>query len=137
MAVSSKKRSNHIVGIYLVAFREAKEITRKRLHYRQEALLPSHLIMACAAVSASFSAFITNPIDVLKLHYQVSRLRFSSLIFKCKPTSTTWELLSSLTKSHGPFVWLKGAPQRIMWIAPRTTITFTVYEFCRQIYKRA
>jgi hypothetical protein len=33
---------------------------------------PSSVVLLSAVLSASIAAFLTNPLDVLKLHYQVS-----------------------------------------------------------------
>lgn len=41
------------------------------MYYDLNQPVPSSIVMLSAVLSASIAALITNPLDVLKLHYQV------------------------------------------------------------------
>jgi len=106
-------------ALYLACYTKSKEIARHAT-WNRDSNLPAHITLACATISAALSAAITNPLDVIKLHFQV------------KPeTKSFWDLARNTTKDYGLRVWLRGTLSRILWIAPRTAISFTVYDMVK------
>jgi hypothetical protein len=109
-------------GIYLSIFTKLKE---KMAAYtkRDPNNLAPYLILPCALSAASISAVVTNPLDVLKLHFQVQR---SSKSLKGLFVNGSFKFgLSSM---------FRGALERLYWVAPRTGISFTTYEFMSSNY---
>jgi len=104
-------------AVYLGVYAKAKYFM-KRLT-RVENLTPQ-LILPCALVSAAFSAAVTNPLDVVKLHNQVH-----------SDKQTFWNILIENTKKYGYRVWVRGTFVRVGWITPRTALSFTTYEICK------
>jgi len=107
-------------GLYLSLYTKSKQWMRHWSGYR-EGHLPPLLVVPCAVVSASVAAALTNPMDVIKLHYQVKR-----------ETDSFWGILKSITNNYGVGVWTRGIFTRILWVAPRTAISFTVYDICKK-----
>jgi len=109
-------------AIYLGVYTKTKYWTKKQTN--KENLDPLFILL-CAVVSAAFAAAITNPLDVVKLHYQVHSQKQSF-----------WSILSDTTKKYGYEVWLRGTGARVGWIAPRTALSFTTYEICKSYFSK-
>jgi hypothetical protein len=112
-------------GIYLSCFTKLKSKMAELTKRDKSIDLPPHLILPCAMIAASFAAFITNPLDVLKLHFQVQRGSFFTLV----------GFFKTLPSVFSPSSWFRGALARVYWIAPRTGISFTIYEYMRSKFK--
>jgi len=110
-------------GLYLAAFLQTKRLARTLTGNTQE-FMPPYIVAPCACSAAAFSALLTNPIDVMKLHYQV------------KPGTPFLTLMTELQQTYGPRVWLKGSIARVLGVSPRTTVAFVVYEFCKKKIKQ-
>lgn len=112
-------------AMYLAFYTKTKTWAKKYTWYR-ETNMPAYIRMTCAIVSASLAAAITNPLDVIKLHFQV------------KPeTKSFWDLAKNITLKYGTKVWLRGTLSRVLWMAPRTAISFTTYESVKNLLDRS
>jgi len=101
-----------------------KKITKKFTREKEFSVLS---LLVCSMSAASISSFVTNPIDVVKLNFQVA----SKLD---KNTNTAAKLALNLAKNHGIKIFFRGAGARIIWIAPRTAFSWTVYEKCLHLF---
>uniref|UniRef100_A0A6B2LCV3 Mitochondrial carrier protein n=1 Tax=Arcella intermedia TaxID=1963864 RepID=A0A6B2LCV3_9EUKA len=109
-------------GIYLAVYSKSKSITKKVFYFREGHPLPPPYLLTCSVTSAAVAAALTNPLDVLKLHYQV------------QSNKTNFYLLGkNLVKKFGAGVWFKGVTARMLWISPRTGLSFTVYELTKEM----
>jgi len=104
-------------GLYLAVYTKAKQWMRNIAGYQPQQNLPMQLLLPCAVSSAAISAAITNPLDVIKLHYQVREKQDSF-----------WNIFTHVTRVHGARAWLRGIIARVLYISPRTAIAFTTYE---------
>lgn len=109
-------------ALYLAIYTKTKSLARQHGMYARPDALPTSVVLGCATFSASLAAAITNPLDVIKLLFQVNP--------ETKSFST---ILTDFTKEHGPRVWVRGTLSRILWMAPRTALSFTTYESVKSI----
>jgi len=84
--------------------------------------MPVHWVLTAAISSAAFSAVVTNPLDVIKLHYQVKTEKES--FFK---------IFHRVNSVYGPRAWMRGAIARVLYISPRTAIAFTTYDMIQNL----
>jgi len=111
-------------ALYLAFYTKTKSWAKYHTLHRRD--LPAYMTMTCAIISASLAAAITNPLDVIKLHFQV------------KPDAKSFlDLASTITSKFGMKVWLRGTLSRVLWIAPRTALSFTTYETVKAWIERA
>eukprot|EP01130_Rhizamoeba_saxonica_P009162 TRINITY_DN3722_c1_g1_i1.p1 TRINITY_DN3722_c1_g1~~TRINITY_DN3722_c1_g1_i1.p1 ORF type:complete len:246 (+),score=38.18 TRINITY_DN3722_c1_g1_i1:249-986(+) len=104
-------------GLYLVLYNEIKNFSR--IHsYEVKGHESSRTILGSSILAAALSAALTNPLDVIKLNYQVNREK-----------DTFYNLTKQLFKSNGPTVITRGIMARILWVCPRTAIAWSIYEY--------
>mmetsp|Transcript_12923 Transcript_12923/g.18572 ORF Transcript_12923/g.18572 Transcript_12923/m.18572 type:complete len:340 (-) Transcript_12923:133-1152(-) len=68
------------------------------------------------------SAFITNPFDVVKTRMQTQASGSERLY------NSTWHCLRTTVKEEGAMALLRGAVARVMWLAPASALSLSVYE---------
>lgn len=117
-------------GFYFVFFTINKALAREALGldncseaatecglHQEPVPLSSPVISLCAMSAATIAAALTNPIDVLRLHYVT------------RPGERLLSLIRNETRAHGYSFWWHGYKQRVFLSAPRTTISFTMFEY--------
>eukprot|EP01126_Amoeba_proteus_P010816 TRINITY_DN14282_c0_g1_i4.p1 TRINITY_DN14282_c0_g1~~TRINITY_DN14282_c0_g1_i4.p1 ORF type:complete len:152 (-),score=5.11 TRINITY_DN14282_c0_g1_i4:143-598(-) len=104
-------------SLYLVLFREVKHQARRITG--QDQLFVSQIAVS-AGIASGITAFFTSPLDVFKLHFQT------------KPTVTAKELITGISQVGMP-IWMRGSGARVLSVAPRTTVCFTMFEYLRSI----
>eukprot|EP01127_Copromyxa_protea_P008779 TRINITY_DN2019_c0_g1_i1.p1 TRINITY_DN2019_c0_g1~~TRINITY_DN2019_c0_g1_i1.p1 ORF type:complete len:210 (-),score=29.51 TRINITY_DN2019_c0_g1_i1:91-720(-) len=108
-------------SLYLVTFREVTQ-EAKRITNEKD-FLPVKYVAVCAGIASAFTAAVTNPADLLKLHYQT------------RPGQTLFGLAQEV-QSHGTATWMRGTTARVLAVSPRTTLAFTIFEFCNSVQRK-
>jgi len=110
-------------GLFLALHGEMQQFLKRNLNHNLSLKeVPSYIVSISAILSASIAALVTNPLDVIKLHYQVRIHKTNS-----------WKIFQEINALHGYGAWTKGAMERVMWVAPRTAIAFGVYDYAKRI----
>eukprot|EP00300_Choanocystis_sp_HF-7_P014118 c18572_g1_i1.p1 GENE.c18572_g1_i1~~c18572_g1_i1.p1 ORF type:complete len:156 (-),score=18.06 c18572_g1_i1:92-559(-) len=74
--------------------------------------------VVAAAASASTAAFLTNPVDVIKVRFQVNRNQFSS----------SWNMAKHIVQTEGLSALGRGTLARVIYHTPSATIGILVFE---------
>jgi len=72
-------------------------------------------------IAAGIAGVITNPIDVIKLNFQVLTKTDGS-------SNSAFKVATKLWRQHGINFFFRGSIARVLWIAPRTAISFAIFE---------
>eukprot|EP00667_Euglena_gracilis_P012478 EG_transcript_12820 len=88
-----------------------------------------HLSLATVSVvsfwATALSALLTNPIDVLRTRMMVSSDR-------CRTFSHIRDLALHIWRREGAAAFVKGAPARMLYLAPNHCLSMTAFEFIRR-----
>lgn len=101
-------------SLYLISFRIVKDFARKLTGY-QQVYMPVWVVAPCASIASGITAWITNPIDVFKVQYQT------------KQSFGDFTQVAREIHSHG--AWFRGSVPRVLSVAPRTALSFSLFEF--------
>ncbi|KAF9584201.1 hypothetical protein BGW38_007253 [Lunasporangiospora selenospora] len=80
------------------------------------------------AIAGSFAQTVTYPLDVLRRRMQVTQM--DSVSYKY---SSTWDGVKKIIKQEGVKGLYKGMVPNYLKVAPAISISFVVYEQCKQI----
>ncbi|KAG0251982.1 hypothetical protein BG011_007283 [Mortierella polycephala] len=84
--------------------------------------------LVCGAVAGSFAQTVTYPLDVLRRRMQVTGMDAVSYKY-----SSTWDGVKKIIKQEGVRGLYKGMVPNYLKVAPAISISFVVYEQCKQI----
>ena len=94
----------------------------------QDKHLPWYAVNACALLSASIAAVVTNPLDVLKTNIQVSEKH-------SREYGTIIKSVSTILRDQGIQGFFRGAGARVIWLTPKHAMGFTFYEMVKPFVK--
>ncbi|EQC27054.1 hypothetical protein SDRG_15168 [Saprolegnia diclina VS20] len=94
--------------------------------------VPFSSLLLCSVSASAAAAFLTNPLDLVKLRLQVERFRATS---SGAPSQykNTFDGLGRILTQEGPKALWKGAGARVAFQAPLTGITIAIYEKCKDM----
>ncbi|KAI8357461.1 putative mitochondrial carrier protein [Mortierella sp. GBAus27b] len=84
--------------------------------------------LTCGALAGSFAQTVTYPLDVLRRRMQVTQMAGVSYKY-----SSTWDGVKKIIKQEGVRGLYKGMVPNYLKVAPAISISFVVYEQCKQI----
>ncbi|KAF8929230.1 hypothetical protein BGZ58_009091 [Dissophora ornata] len=84
--------------------------------------------LLCGAAAGSFAQTVTYPLDVLRRRMQVTQM--ASVSYKY---SSTWDGVKKILKQEGVRGLYKGMVPNYLKVAPAISISFVVYEQCKQV----
>eukprot|EP01040_Poterioochromonas_malhamensis_P004760 gene4760-5110_t len=117
-------------AIYFGVFEEFKKLVRRKNDGKQELSFSQNLL--CSATAGGIASYLTNPLDIAKLRFQVQQ---SSLVAGSVSSTTHYTGLFHATQDIyrvGGFRGLfRGATARVLFHTPTTAITMAVYEECK------
>eukprot|EP01039_Chlorochromonas_danica_P004665 gene4665-5111_t len=117
-------------SIYFWLFEEMKSL-RKR---RQAEDLVFHDYLLSSAVAGSLASFLTNPLDIAKLRFQVQQttIKAETSVVVREGEEVVYRgllhALSHLYRSLGLRGLFRGASARVLFHTPSTAITMAIYE---------
>lgn len=129
-------------ALYFLFYEESKKKLFKHRYgeekkYEQLSLQDN---LICSAVSGSLASFLTNPLDLAKLRFQIQRdiknsepnsvslkTRYSGLI----------DALIKINKAEGLTGLFRGAMARVLFFTPATAITMALYEEFQPLMKNS
>jgi hypothetical protein len=88
---------------------------------RSTAALSFRENLLCASVAGASAAWITNPLDLVKLRLQVRRANKAKL--STEALDSTFGLLRYIYATEGLRVFFRGAGARVLFHAPNTAVT--------------
>lgn len=122
-------------ALYFLFYEESKRVCSDYFGENKEAL-PLRYSLQCAVFSGSLSAFITSPLDLVKLRIQVAQAasRPSSLGPGIAPplAASFAEIVSSVYSKAGLRGLYRGAGARVLFHAPSTALTVSLFEDFRR-----
>eukprot|EP01129_Flabellula_baltica_P016810 TRINITY_DN9129_c0_g1_i1.p1 TRINITY_DN9129_c0_g1~~TRINITY_DN9129_c0_g1_i1.p1 ORF type:complete len:304 (-),score=18.01 TRINITY_DN9129_c0_g1_i1:58-939(-) len=107
-------------GIYVSIYENLKEKWRQSENIKK-GHEPAYLILTSSVISIAIAAAVTTPLDVLKLNYQVRNKQ-----------DTIFSVTKRLIENHGLKVLFRGLTSRILWMSPRTALSWTSFELTSQ-----
>jgi len=136
---------------YLATYEWLKQKFSQQINMRNEALgvphrvtvdtLPLPYMLFSGATSGAFAAFITNPLDLVKLRLQIQRRTaslphaqsvYNPFAFGYKHIG---DGLVKVVRSEGVLGLFKGATARMAFSAPATAVTISSYDFLKNKFK--
>ena len=109
-------------NFYLQMKRKTRKSGKKNDPSRQVQLSVTEAAM-CGAVSGSFSAAVTSPLDRIKTLLMTDSGAYGGTVLSCA---------RQILQTEGPRGFLQGMAPRVIYIAPSVVIFFVVYEQAQQ-----
>ncbi|KAG0280636.1 hypothetical protein BGZ95_009377 [Linnemannia exigua] len=116
------------VAPYVALNFQAYEVLRTHLTPPGEIAPSVGMKLVCGAVAGSFAQTVTYPLDVLRRRMQVTGMDAVSYKY-----SSTWDGVKKIIKQEGVRGLYKGMVPNYLKVAPAISISFVVYEQCKQI----
>ncbi|KAF9177685.1 hypothetical protein BGZ51_008464 [Haplosporangium sp. Z 767] len=116
------------VAPYVALNFQAYEVLRKHFTPPGETSPSVGMKLVCGAVAGSFAQTVTYPLDVLRRRMQVTGMDAVSYKY-----SSTWDGVKKIIKQEGVRGLYKGMVPNYLKVAPAISISFVVYEQCKQI----
>ncbi|KAF9102473.1 hypothetical protein BGX29_004555 [Mortierella sp. GBA35] len=116
------------VAPYVALNFQAYEVLRTHLTPPGEVAPSVGMKLVCGAVAGSFAQTVTYPLDVLRRRMQVTGM--DAVTYKY---SSTWDGVKKIIKQEGVRGLYKGMVPNYLKVAPAISISFVVYEQCKQI----
>ncbi|GJJ69091.1 solute carrier family 25 (mitochondrial phosphate transporter), member 23/24/25/41 [Entomortierella parvispora] len=116
------------VAPYVALNFQAYEVLRAHLTPPGETSPSVGMKLVCGALAGSFAQTITYPLDVLRRRMQVTGM--ASVSYKY---SSTWDGVKKIIKQEGVRGLYKGMVPNYLKVAPAISISFVVYEQCKQV----
>ncbi|KAF9920922.1 hypothetical protein FBU30_009118 [Linnemannia zychae] len=116
------------VAPYVALNFQAYEVLRAYLTPPGEVAPSVAMKLVCGAVAGSFAQTVTYPLDVLRRRMQVTGMEAVSYKY-----SSTWDGVKKIIKQEGVRGLYKGMVPNYLKVAPAISISFVVYEQCKQI----
>ena len=105
-------------------------------------------VVACSAFAASGAAWLSSPLDMIKLRIQVQR-RAAASSAAAAATATSAEAqgftfeyrgmvdgVTTVLREEGLAALWRGAGTRIAFMVPSTAISMVAFEWCKRHYTR-
>lgn len=122
-------------ALYFMFYEKFRE---RAVQWNQSDVLPGWLALACGIASGTLSAYITTPLDLVKLRLQVQRTKHMRGGIEGKETvfkyGGFWGGLKELFKNEGVRGLFAGGGARVLFSAPSMAIGVGVTEMVRQWY---
>ncbi|KAF9144111.1 hypothetical protein BGX30_013801 [Mortierella sp. GBA39] len=115
------------VAPYVALNFQAYEVLRSHLTPPGEVAPSVGMKLICGAVAGSFAQTVTYPLDVLRRRMQVTGMDAVSYKY-----SSTWDGVKKIIKQEGVRGLYKGMIPNYLKVAPAISISFVVYEQCKQ-----
>ncbi|KAF9437876.1 hypothetical protein BGZ76_010753 [Entomortierella beljakovae] len=115
------------VAPYVALNFQAYEVLRKYLTPPGEIAPSVPRKLLCGALAGSIAQTITYPLDVLRRRMQVTQMAAVSYKY-----SSTWDGVKKIIKQEGVRGLYKGMVPNYLKVAPAISISFVVYEQCKQ-----
>ncbi len=102
-------------------------------------------VVACSAFAASGAAWLSSPLDMIKLRIQVQRRAAASSAAAAAATEAqgfTFEYrgmadgVATVLREEGLAALWRGAGTRIAFMVPSTAISMVAFEWCKRHYTR-
>ncbi|KFH73736.1 hypothetical protein MVEG_00950 [Podila verticillata NRRL 6337] len=116
------------VAPYVALNFQAYEVLRARLTPPGETSPTVGMKLICGALAGSFAQTVTYPLDVLRRRMQVTGMDAVSYKY-----SSTWDGVKKIIKQEGVRGLYKGMVPNYLKVAPAISISFVVYEQCKQV----
>ncbi|KAF8973459.1 hypothetical protein BGZ46_009833, partial [Entomortierella lignicola] len=116
------------VAPYVALNFQAYEVLRKYLTPEGEIAPSIARKLLCGALAGSIAQTITYPLDVLRRRMQVTQMESVSYKY-----SSTWDGVKQIIRHEGVRGLYKGMVPNYLKVAPAISISFVVYEQCKQI----
>ncbi|CAO3572206.1 unnamed protein product [Mortierella alpina] len=116
------------VAPYVALNFQAYEVLRKHFTPPGETSPTVGMKLVCGALAGSFAQTVTYPLDVLRRRMQVTGMDAVSYKY-----SSTWDGVKKIIKQEGVRGLYKGMVPNYLKVAPAISISFVVYEQCKQI----
>ncbi|KAF9170887.1 hypothetical protein BGX20_008376 [Mortierella sp. AD010] len=116
------------VAPYVALNFQAYEVLRKHLTPPGETAPSVGRKLLCGALAGSIAQTITYPLDVLRRRMQVTQMAGVSYKY-----SSTWDGVKKILKQEGVRGLYKGMVPNYLKVAPAISISFVVYEQCKQV----
>ncbi|OQR92131.1 inorganic diphosphatase [Achlya hypogyna] len=116
-------------ALFFVAY-EQNKAAAQRLHATDN--VPFASLLLCSVSASAAAAFLTNPLDLVKLRLQVERFQSAQSQAAPKYSNTLQGLQRILAEDGIRGLW-KGAGARVAFQAPLTGITIAIYEKCKEL----
>ncbi|KAF9950532.1 hypothetical protein BGZ70_001323 [Mortierella alpina] len=116
------------VAPYVALNFQAYEVLRKHFTPAGETSPTVGMKLVCGALAGSFAQTVTYPLDVLRRRMQVTGMDAVSYKY-----SSTWDGVKKIIKQEGVRGLYKGMVPNYLKVAPAISISFVVYEQCKQI----
>ncbi|KAF9415137.1 hypothetical protein BGZ94_000176 [Podila epigama] len=116
------------VAPYVALNFQAYEVLRKRLTPPGEVAPTVAMKLVCGALAGSFAQTVTYPLDVLRRRMQVTGMDAVSYKY-----SSTWDGVKKIIAQEGVRGLYKGMVPNYLKVAPAISISFVVYEQCKQV----
>ena len=118
----------------LQRYREEKEQVPKNNSGNLSASTTDNLL--CSTVASSVASFLTNPLDMAKLRFQVQRSEDAVATSLGKPYTGLVDVMRRIYAQQGILGLWRGVGARVLFHSPSTAITMTLYEECKQGWAR-
>ncbi|KAG0310413.1 hypothetical protein BGZ99_000397, partial [Dissophora globulifera] len=115
------------VAPYVALNFQAYEVLRTYLTPPGETSPSVYRKLLCGALAGTFAQTVTYPLDVLRRRMQVTQM--ASVSYKY---SSTWDGAKKIIKQEGVRGLYKGMVPNYLKVAPAISISFVVYEHCKQ-----
>ncbi|KAG0207495.1 hypothetical protein BGX28_001272 [Mortierella sp. GBA30] len=116
------------VAPYVALNFQAYEVLRKHFTPPGETSPTVTMKLICGALAGSFAQTVTYPLDVLRRRMQVTGMDAVSYKY-----SSTWDGVKKIIRQEGVRGLYKGMVPNYLKVAPAISISFVVYEQCKQI----
>eukprot|EP00669_Euglena_mutabilis_P013105 TRINITY_DN7864_c0_g1_i1.p1 TRINITY_DN7864_c0_g1~~TRINITY_DN7864_c0_g1_i1.p1 ORF type:complete len:306 (-),score=53.26 TRINITY_DN7864_c0_g1_i1:161-1054(-) len=87
--------------------------------------LPLPVVSAASFCATAIAAIVTNPLDVLRTRLMVSTE-------SCRSPAQMRALARHICQREGYQAFIKGAPARVLYLAPNHCLSMTAFEFIRR-----
>jgi len=127
-------------GFMFLFYERLKTLSRNTLDLTGEDQIPFAVHLTNSVLAGCAAAFVTNPLDMVKLRLQVQRVSSSSsssissntsLLPWGRPYTSMIDGLSQIVKQEGPRALFKGATARMAFNGPMTSISLALFESLR------
>ncbi|KAF9108069.1 hypothetical protein BGX27_008497 [Mortierella sp. AM989] len=116
------------VAPYVALNFQAYEVLRQYLTPPGEIAPSVGRKLLCGALAGSIAQTITYPLDVLRRRMQVTQMESVSYKY-----SSTWDGVKQIIRNEGALGLYKGMVPNYLKVAPAISISFVVYEQCKQV----
>ena len=119
--------------IYFVAYERLKK-QASIYHFGSETndKLPVQYYAGCSAISGGVTAFATNALDTFKTRVQVGFGKDVNAKVKSKGGLFYYQMMKHMFKHEGGVrAFTRGTLQRVLYVVPSVSISFTIYEILK------